>query len=96
MAKKSQPRNRVVLDGEWDVSRKDELRTLLSALTVDRPAIIDFRGVTFADSTVLGILAALRLKFQAVPITLLGAQPQVLKIFKIAGFDRLFRIVYDD
>ncbi|MBV8531036.1 MAG: STAS domain-containing protein [Candidatus Eremiobacteraeota bacterium] len=96
MANKPKSVNRVILTGEWDLARKDELIAALALLTMDGPAVIDLRGVTYADSTVLGVLGALRLKFRAVPITLLGAQTQLLKVLKIAGFDKLFHIVDDD
>jgi anti-anti-sigma factor len=89
-------KNQVALEGEWDLSRKAELIALLSTLTKDGPATIDLRGCTYADSTVLSILAALRLKFQEVPITLLGARPQLRRVLKIALFDQLFNIVDEE
>jgi anti-anti-sigma factor len=85
--------NRVVLEGEWDLDRKDELAALLARLTKDSPATIDVRGVTYADSTMLSLLATLALRFEGVAITLVHPQPQVLRVLKIANFDKLFRIV---
>jgi anti-anti-sigma factor len=89
-------KNQVALEGEWDLSRKAELITLLGTLTKRGPATIDLRGCTYVDSTVLSVLAALRLKFQEVPITLLGVRPQLLRVLKIALFDQLFNIVDDE
>jgi hypothetical protein len=45
-------RNRVTLDGEWDLSRRDELIGLCSTLAKDGPATIDLRDCRYADSTV--------------------------------------------
>ncbi|MBV8531092.1 MAG: STAS domain-containing protein [Candidatus Eremiobacteraeota bacterium] len=93
MSLAKQPQNnRIALDGEWDLSRRDELIALFSALTLDGPATIDCSGVTYADSTVLSVLAALKLKFADVPITLLCPNEQFLRILKIVKFDTLFQI----
>lgn len=86
-------KNRIALDGEWDLSRRTELLGLCDGLTRDSAATIDLRGCEYLDSTVLSILAALRMKFAEVPITLLGPTRTVLKVLKIVGFERLFRIV---
>jgi anti-anti-sigma factor len=94
--RESARKNLVALEGESDLSLKAELIELLGALNKDGPATIDLRECTFADSTVLGILAALRLKFQEVPITLLGAQPQISRLLKIALFDQFFNIVDEE
>lgn len=85
--------NRVALDGEWDLTRRDELNELLSRLRVDGDATIDLRECEYADSTVLTALAILRVKFADTPVTLLGPSPHLQRILKIANFDRLFRIV---
>lgn len=84
---------RIVLDGEYDLSRKAELQAAFAALSVDGPATLDLRAVTYADSTFLAALAALALQLQGAVITLLGPQPQVQRILKVVNFDRLFRIV---
>jgi anti-anti-sigma factor len=79
--------------GEYDLSRKAELEALLGTLASDRPATIDLRGCTYADSTVLSILALLRVRFAEVPITLLGPTPQLRRLLKIVNFDKIFRII---
>jgi anti-anti-sigma factor len=89
-------KNQVALDGEWDLSRKAELIALLGTLAKNSPATIDLRECTYADSTTFSILAALQLKFREVPITLLGAQPQLRRILKIIAFDQLFNIVDEE
>lgn len=86
-------KNRVALDGEWDLTRREELAALMGRLSLDGEATIDFRGCTYADSTVLSALAILRARFADKAVTLLGPSSQVKRILKIANFDRLFRIV---
>jgi anti-anti-sigma factor len=57
--------------------------------------ILDFRQVTFIDSSSLGMILLLNdyvnnnVKNK---ITLLNATPQVLSIFKVANFQKLFHI----
>jgi anti-anti-sigma factor len=83
------------LDGEWDLTRRDELLALVVSLAPETPAVIDLRQCSYADSTVLGVLAGLRLKFGRVPITLLAPQPQVRRVLQIVNFDKLFTIAED-
>lgn len=87
--------NRVELEGEWDLARKDELERLFSSIEKDGPLTIDLRQVTYADSTFLHALASLALRFQEVPITLAGPPPRLRRLFGIVQFDRLFQIVDD-
>ncbi len=57
--------------------------------------ILDFRHVTFIDSSSLGMILLLNdyisdnIKNK---ITLINANPEVLKIFKVANFQQLFHI----
>jgi anti-anti-sigma factor len=87
--------NLVALDGEWDLSRKDELKALLAGLSVKLPAVIDIRGLTYLDSTVLSLLGALSLRFHKTGVTLLGPNANVLRLLKLMRFDTLFSIVND-
>ena len=91
--KESLSANRVVLEGEWDLTRKNELTKLLAPLSRDGNATVDIRDVTYVDSTTLGVLAGLLKRLQGTTITLLGPQPQILRLLKIVNFDRLFRII---
>lgn len=49
----------VVLDGEWDIARRDELRELLAAAVAaterDMRLVLDLRAVEFVDSSALSI-----------------------------------------
>lgn len=85
-------KNRVALDGEWDLSRKDELKQLFNGLTANDPATVDLRECSYIDSTALSLLAALSIRLRGTPITLLGPNPGILRILKLMRFDGLFRI----
>src|SRR5579863_8613183 len=90
------PRHRMELEGELDIARKDELTRLFDSIQKDGPLTIDVRRVTFADSTFLHLLASLAVRFQEVPITLLGATPNLRRVFAVVQFDKLFRIVDEE
>lgn len=87
---------RIALEGELDIARKDELQRLFDSIEKDGPLTIDLRRVTYADSTFLRVLGLLAVRFEEVPITLLGASPALRRVFGIVQFDRLFRIVDDE
>ena len=86
-------RNRISLEGEWDLARKEELIALLAGLRSGQPATIDLSRCTYADSTVLAALGLLKRTFEDVPITLIAPQSQTKRLLKITGYDKLFRIV---
>lgn len=86
---------RVVLDGDCDLSRKDELAALFDALTPDGPATIDLSGASFVDSTVFSLLAALSIRFQDVPVTIVCPNPNLRRVLNLMRFEKLFRIVDD-
>jgi anti-anti-sigma factor len=88
--------HRIELEGELDIARKDELQRKFDSIQKDGALIIDLRRVTYADSTFLHLLASLALRFQEVPITLLGATPNLRRVFGVVQFDKLFRIVDED
>lgn len=85
--------NTLALEGEWDLARRDELQALCALLSSERPATIDIRGLTYADSTVLSALATLAVRFNGATITLLGPTPQIKRLLLMVNFDKLFRIV---
>jgi anti-anti-sigma factor len=85
--------HRIELEGELDLARQNELERLFNSLEKDGPLTIDLRRVTYADSTFLSALASLALRFQEVPITLLGAAPNLRRVFRVVQFDKLFQIV---
>jgi anti-anti-sigma factor len=85
--------HRIELEGELDIARQDELQRLFDSIQKDGPLTIDLGQVTYADSTFLRLLASLALRFQEVPIRLVGAQPNLRRVFSIVQFDKLFQIV---
>jgi anti-anti-sigma factor len=89
-------RNAIELEGEWDLSRKDELSRLLDSLEPDGRATIDLADVTYVDSTFLNLLASLRLRLAGAEITLLHPSEHLLRVLKLMKFDRLFQIVGRD
>jgi anti-anti-sigma factor len=84
---------RIELNGEYDLSSKDDIASLFRSLRADGPAVIDMVKVTYIDSTFLHELAELRSRFKQHPITLLGVNKNLQRVLNIANFDRLFEIV---
>ena len=80
------------LDGEYDLTREDELIALFERLDGDRPITIDLTQVTYIDSTVFKELAKLRLRVPDCSITIAGANHQIERVLKLLGFDRVFRV----
>jgi anti-sigma B factor antagonist len=86
----------VSVAGELDVASSgllaDELR-----LTTERGArrvIVDLVGLTFMDSTALGILTdgARRLRAAGGACVVVSRDPRILRVFEITGLDRIFTI----
>lgn len=88
--------HRIKLEGELDIARKEELERLFDSIQKDGPLTIDLRHVAYADSTFLNLLASLALRFQEVPIRLLGATPNVRRVLGVVQFDKLFQIVDEE
>jgi anti-sigma B factor antagonist len=89
------PVYRVTVTGELDLSTVAPFRArLFDALAPGRKLILDLQGVTFIDSTNIGTLvdAHRRAKQLEGEIAVVGTDTNVLKVFGIAGIDRLVRI----
>jgi anti-anti-sigma factor len=84
----------ILLDGDWDIARRDELERLLKP-AYDSPGnlIIDMHGVNYADSTILAALIVLRnrrrAKGLALPSLVIGSR-QVRRLLSIAGLGEAF------
>ncbi len=84
----------VVLDGDWDIARRDELEKLLKP-AYDAPGnlIIDMYRVNYADSTILAALIVLRNRRRgkglALPSLVIGSR-QVRRLLSIAGLLEAF------
>jgi anti-anti-sigma factor len=81
---------RVLLEGEYDLTRKAEIATLFRTLDGEDDLIIDLTDVTYLDSTILDELATLRRQSEQRSITLAGANAHISRVFRIVGFDRIF------
>lgn len=84
--------DRIDLDGEYDLSRKEELHALFAALDGKRSIVIGLQRVTYADSSLLHELGMLRKRFETCPITLAGASRALRRLLTTLSFDRLFEI----
>jgi anti-anti-sigma regulatory factor len=87
---------RIELEGEYDLSRREETVALFGPLRADGPLIIDLSKVTFIDSTFLHLLGTLRLRFKEQSITLTGATANVKRILKLVKFEQLFVLTDED
>jgi anti-anti-sigma factor len=84
--------HRIALEGEYDLTRQDEIARLFDSLDGDGAVLIDLTNVTYLDSTVLKELARLRLRCAGRTISLAGANDNIRHIFKIVGFEDIFDI----
>ncbi|HET6275325.1 MAG TPA: STAS domain-containing protein [Candidatus Cybelea sp.] len=82
----------VSLEGEYDLSRRDEVAALFGALDGNGPAIVDMAKVTYVDSSFLYELVALRSRLKEWGVTLRGVQPPIRRVFQITSLHRLFSI----
>lgn len=81
----------VVVRGEVDVATSPKLRAELSALVTSGARVItlDFAGVSFVDSSGLGVLVGTykRMCDDDRSIRIVSAQPSVRKVFEITGLE---------
>ena len=85
----------VSVSGEIDVATAPELRDRLQAVTGSgRTTVVDLLGVTFLDSTALGVLvgALKRSRESGGQLRLVLDQPRILKVFEITGLSDVFAI----
>ncbi len=86
----------VEVRGELDLSTSDELRSALDgAFDSDPPRIaIDLTGVTFMDSSSLGVLVAAleRAREGNGELRLVGVQGSPAKVIALTGLDSAFTI----
>ena len=80
----------IKLDGEYDLTRKDEIAGLFGSIDGESSVVIDMTTVTYIDSTFLRELNMLRRRAGAKSITLAGANEHVRRVLKIVSFDAFF------
>ena len=88
----SNEERRIVLHGEYDFTRRDEIAYEFGSITSGGPVVIDMTRVQYVDSTFLHALTALHFRFKEWGITLIGASPPIRRILQIMDFERLFEI----
>lgn len=92
--------HRITLSGEIDIAAVEELADGVLA-EVDAAGadllIVDVHGVTFIDSTGLGMLNALRKHQQAHDgsVALVGASPMLVKLLRITGMDKVMPLLHE-
>ena len=86
----------VSVSGEVDVATAPAVRDCLDQV-IDRdrgPVIVDLAGVTFIDSTGLGVLIGARQRCAEDDrdLRVVVGEPRILKVFEITGLNELFAI----
>jgi anti-sigma B factor antagonist len=86
----------VAVSGEIDVATAPQLRESLHRIIAegDSTIVLDLLGVTFLDSTTLGVLlgALKRCREKGGDLHLVVADPRIMKIFEITGLTSVFTI----
>jgi anti-sigma B factor antagonist len=86
----------VAVSGEVDVATAPTLRDRLQAAVAQDHStiVVDLGGVTFLDSTALGVLvgALKRCRDAGGDLRLVAREPRVLKVFEITGLNEVFSI----
>ena len=80
----------IKLDGEYDLTRKDEIAALFGSIDGENSVVIDMTTVTYIDSTFLRELTMLRRRDGAKSITLVGGNEHVRRVLKIVSIDAFF------
>jgi anti-sigma B factor antagonist len=87
---------RISIEGEIDVYTSIDLKLELNTLVDDgnKKILIDLEGVTYMDSSGLGVLVALlkRIKQEEGELKLLNLPPSVEKIFELTRLTKFFEI----
>jgi anti-sigma B factor antagonist len=87
----------VSVTGEIDVATAPQLRECLHRVIVRGQAtvVLDLLGVTFLDSTALGVLvgALKRCRELGGELHVVVSDPRIRKIFEITGLNKIFPIV---
>lgn len=85
----------VSVGGDLDVYTAPRLKAALDGLGPDGATIVlDLTGVHFIDSTALGVLVASVQQARAAggDLCVVTDDPHLLKIFRITGFESVFRM----
>lgn len=83
----------LTVTGEIDMATVPQLRAAVETPLnrTDPHLILDLTGVSFCDSTGLGLLVATRRRLPAgAPLRLVGVQPLVARVFQLTGLTAVF------
>jgi anti-sigma B factor antagonist len=82
----------ISLVGEFDLSRADQLADLLDAGIDCNVVIVDFRDVTYVDSTALSSLIRFRTRLASHGgiVGFIAIPPRIRRLFEICKFDGIF------
>lgn len=79
----------LMLSGEYDIARRQELTDIFRAVE-GGPVTMDMSDVSYIDSTFLAELAAMRFRLNGTSVTLVGVQPNIARVLRIAKLDHFF------
>ena len=97
MKDKRSPRNRIELDGEYDLSRRGDVAELFDAIATNaKELLINMSRVTYVDSSFFNELTQLRKRLNGCRITVMSPRPHLRRLFSILAFDTLFRLVDEE
>ena len=86
----------IAVSGEIDVATAPQLRECLHRVIAagESTVVLDLLGVTFLDSTALGVLvgALKRCRELGGDLHIVVADPRIMKIFEITGLTNVFTI----
>jgi anti-sigma B factor antagonist len=86
----------IAVSGEIDVATAPQLRECLHRVIAEGEStiVLDLLGVTFLDSTALGVLVGALKRCREVggDLHLVVADPRIVKIFEITGLTSVFTI----
>jgi anti-sigma B factor antagonist len=85
----------ISVEGELDLSSAPQLKwRLVDALEQEQTAlVVDLAGVTFMDSTALGVLVGVRRGLDpGARLGIVCTDPNVLNVFRMSGLDAAFAI----
>ncbi len=80
--------------GEYDIWRREELRSELDAIDASGDVIIDLNHITFMDAGAVGLLLAFRRRVREsnrqARVTLRNTPTIVMRVLKLSRADQLF------
>lgn len=86
----------IAVSGEIDVATAPQLRECLHRVIAqgESTIVLDLLGVTFLDSTALGVLVGALKRCREVggDLHIVVADPRIMKIFEITGLTNVFTI----